>query len=45
MLAHRLRRWPNIVPTLGECIVFAGGVLSQSEMNDAFTGQGETPET
>ena len=24
MLAHRLRRWPNIETTLGECPVFAG---------------------
>ena len=24
MLAHRLRHWPNIVPTLGERLVFAG---------------------
>ena len=24
MLVHRLRRWPNIVPALGWCIVFAG---------------------
>ena len=24
MLAHRLRRWPNIEATLGECLVFAG---------------------
>ena len=24
MLVHRLRRWPNIDPTLGECLVFAG---------------------
>ena len=24
MLAHRLRRWPNIVPTLGKRLVFAG---------------------
>ena len=24
MLAHRLRRWPNIVPTLDRCVVFAG---------------------
>ena len=23
MLAHRLRRWPNIEPTLGERLVFA----------------------
>ena len=30
MLAHRLRRWPNIETALGECPVFAGklsGVL------------------
>ena len=24
MLAHRLRRWPNIETALGECVVFAG---------------------
>ena len=24
MLAHRLRRWPNIEPSLGQRIVFAG---------------------
>ena len=24
MLGHRLRRWPNIKPTLAQCIVFAG---------------------
>ena len=24
MLVHRLRRWPNIEPTMGQCIVFAG---------------------
>ena len=24
MLAHRLRRWPNIETALGECLVFAG---------------------
>ena len=24
MLAHRLRRWPNIAPRLGGCLVFAG---------------------
>ena len=24
MLAHRLRRWPNIGTALGECLVFAG---------------------
>ena len=24
MLAHRLRRWTNIIPTLGQRFVFAG---------------------
>ena len=24
MLVHRLRRWPNIVPALGERLVIAG---------------------
>ena len=24
LLGHRLRRWHNIVPALGECVVFAG---------------------
>ena len=24
MLGHRLRRWPNIGPTLGRCLVFTG---------------------
>ena len=24
MLAHRLRRWPNIEPTYGQCPMFAG---------------------
>ena len=24
MLQHCLRRWPNIEPALGQCIVFAG---------------------
>ena len=27
MLVHRLRRWPNIDPTLGERIVFVGKPL------------------
>ena len=35
MLAHRLRRWPNIKQTLGQCLVFAGNyspsVLMMSE--------------
>ena len=25
LLGHRLRRWHNIVPALGECVVFAEG--------------------
>ena len=31
-LGHRLRRWPNVVPTLGEHLVFAGvyGLLIKS---------------
>ena len=24
MLVHRLRRWPNIEPTMTQCLVFAG---------------------
>ena len=24
MLGHRLRRWPNIGPTLGRCVAFVG---------------------
>ena len=27
MLVHRLRRWPNIKPTMAQCLVFAGLVL------------------
>ena len=29
MLDHRLRRWSNIGPTLGRCIVFAGTKLKE----------------
>ena len=29
MLAHRLRRWPTIVQTLGGCVVFAGEVIGR----------------
>ena len=28
LLAHRLRRWPNIETALGECPVFGGQVLA-----------------
>ena len=27
MLAHRIRRWPNIETALGECLVFAGRAI------------------
>ena len=27
MLAQHIRRWPNIKPTLGQCLVLAGGLL------------------
>ena len=45
MLVHHLRRWPNITPTQGECLVFAGQVVSgddsvtetQSGVNDLST--------
>ena len=29
MLAHRLRRWPNIETALGACLVFAGIIISE----------------
>ena len=37
MLAHRLRRWPNIVPALAERLVLAAGSLNTSQLtqNDA----------
>ena len=28
MLANRLRRWPNIKPTLDECFMFSGMILN-----------------
>ena len=31
MLAYRPRRWPNIEPTLSECLVFAGLVYDGTE--------------
>ena len=31
MLAHRLRRWPNIEPALAQRIVFAGMLAMYSE--------------
>ena len=41
MLGHRLRRWPNIKPTLFQCIVFAGLSLilkTSGEINYRATG-------
>ena len=32
MLAHRLRRWPNIETALGECPVFAGIVVVMPQL-------------
>ena len=35
MLAHRLRQWPSIVPTLGERLVLAGwGCTERSAHSD-----------
>ena len=43
MLVHRLRRWPNIEPTMGQCIVFAGE-LNEPSTPVCFThGEGERP--
>ena len=33
MLAHRLRRWPNIETALGECPVFAGDKQTVKPIN------------
>ena len=38
MLVHRLRRWPNIEPTMGQCIVFAG--LNEPSTPVCFTHEG-----
>ena len=34
-LGQRRRRWPNVVPTLGKCFVFAGTVLKRSQFYSA----------
>ena len=39
MLAHRLRRWPNIEPTHGQCFVFAGNVSPIVALPAPITGQ------
>ena len=33
MLGHRLRRWPNIVPPLGERLAFAGSPMVHCKCN------------
>ena len=33
MLVHRLRRWPNIDPTLGECPVISGRLPHYKHIN------------
>ena len=33
MLAHRLRRWANIKPALGGCLVFAGNAHSRVDIH------------
>ena len=46
MLVHRLRRWPNIDPTMGQCsvidIVFdtTGSILRESYIYMALPGGG-----
>ena len=32
MLGHRLRRWPNIKPAVGKCLMFAGKVRVYSRI-------------
>ena len=34
MLGHRLRRWPNIEPALGQCLVFTAAPESAEHMAD-----------
>ena len=42
MLAHRLRRWPNIGQTLGSCVVFAVyTLLSQQAVAAYFSNAGK----
>ena len=42
MLAHRLRRWPNIGQTLGSCVVFAVyTLLSQKAVAAYFSNAGK----
>ena len=38
LLVHRLRRWLNIKPTMGQCIVFAG--LNKPSTPVCFTHRG-----
>ena len=44
MLAHRLRRWPNIETALGECPVFAvTAVQSQKVVSAHSTSKQKLP--
>ena len=45
MLVRRLRRWPNIVPALGERLVFAGmGPWAKTSNNiDTWWKSGDSP--
>ena len=39
MLVHRLRRWPNITSTLGECLLFVGYMKKRRENIRPALGQ------
>ena len=41
MLGHRLQRWPNIKPTLFQCVVLAGNVVF-TWMHELVSGFGNT---
>ena len=33
MLGHRLRRWPNIEPAMGQCTVLSEDILAEQGLN------------
>ena len=39
MLGHRLRRWPNIGPTMAQCLVFAGDLQIYTSTIDMIEAQ------
>ena len=43
LLGHRLQRWHNIVPALGECVVFAGSPPSHipADARGTFDNHGQ----